>query len=146
MIMGATAAQIAQLRRMASETTTTTYSDAALTGYIERYPLLDERGQQPHSWVLANPPTLLANPLWIATYDLHAAAADIWTEKGAALAGGYDFSADGGDFKRSQAYTQALQQARYYAARRRPRPLWAHVWPTQSNTEPQPGNAPEAAD
>lgn len=142
--MTATAAQISQVRRMVAEPTTTTYSDTAIQGYIEAYPLRDERGQEPYSWLLANPPTQQANPLWIATYDLHAAAQDIWDEKAALLAGNFDFTADGAAFSRSQAHQQAQAQARYHAARRKPRPVWSHVWPVEDNREPFPGNAPEA--
>lgn len=144
--MAATAEQVARLRRMVAEATTTTYSDDDLTEYIERYPLLDERGQEPYSWLLSEPPTQQENPLWIATYDLHAAAADVWQEKAAAVASNFDFTADGASFSRSQTYQQMLAQARWYAARRRPRPLWSHVWPTASNAEPYPGNAPEEQD
>jgi hypothetical protein len=141
--MSATATQIAEVRRMVAEPTVTTYSDATLTAFIERFPLLDERGEMPYTWRLAQPPTQLANPLWVATYDLHAAAAEIWTEKAATLAANFDFTADGASFARSQAHTMAMQMARYHAARRKPRPLWSHVWPKESLLEPYPGNAPE---
>ena len=40
----ATAAQIARLRRMVAEPTEDPYDDDTLAAYIERYPLLDERG------------------------------------------------------------------------------------------------------
>ena len=96
----ATAAQIAELRRMCAEPTTATYSDVTLAAYIERYPLTDARGQESY------------------TYDLHAAAADVWNEKAAALAHLYDFSADGGSYTRSQRVAQAQAQARYHLARR----------------------------
>ncbi len=141
--MSATAAQIAQVRRMVAEPTTTTYSDATIQGYIETYPLRDERGQEPYTWLLNNPPTQSANPQWIATYDLHAAAHDIWDEKAALLAGNFDFSADGAAFSRSQAHQQAQAQARYYAARRKPRPTWSHVWPTTDSVDAFYLNAPE---
>jgi hypothetical protein len=144
--MAATAEQIERLRRMIAETTSATYSDTTLAEYVERYPLLDERGQKPYSWLMADPPTQQVNPLWIATYDLAAAAADIWTEKAAELTGKFDFAADGASFARSQAYQQAIGQARYYAARRKPRAMQAHVWPTKRNDEPFPGNAPETDD
>ena len=84
--MTASAAQIAQLRRMVAEPATTTYSDAALQGYIEAYPLLDQRGEPPYTYDYATPPAQVANPEWIATYDLHAAAADVWEEKAATTA------------------------------------------------------------
>ena len=115
----ATAAQIAELRRMCAEPTTTTYSDVALAAYIERYPLTDARGQEPYTWdVSTMPPSQLDNEAWVPTYDLHAAAADVWNEKAAALAHLYDFSADGGSYSRSQGVAQAQAQARYHLARR----------------------------
>ena len=115
----ATAAQIAELRRMCAEPTTTTYSDVALAAYIERYPLTDARGQEPFTWDVSTvPPSRLDNEAWVQTYDLHAAAADVWNEKAAALAHLYDFSADGGSYTRSQRVAQAQAQARYHLARR----------------------------
>lgn len=42
-----TATQLADLRRMVAEPTTTTYSDAVLTAIIEKYPHLDEQGEEP---------------------------------------------------------------------------------------------------
>ena len=62
--------------------------------------------------------TLIPNIWWIATYDLNAAAADVWDEKAGTLAANFDFSADGSNFSRSQAYEQALKQAGRYRARR----------------------------
>ena len=115
----ATAAQIAELRRMCAEPTTTTYSDVALAAYIERYPLTDARGQEPFTWDVSTvPPSHVDNTAWVQTYDLHAAAADVWNEKAAALAHLYDFSADGGSYSRSQGVAQAQAQARYHLARR----------------------------
>jgi len=42
-----TAVQLAQLRRMVSEPTTTTYSDTLLTSYIEARAILDQLGAEP---------------------------------------------------------------------------------------------------
>ncbi len=47
--MTATAEQIARLRRMTGEPTTTVYSDAALAAIIALYPLEDARGEGP--WI-----------------------------------------------------------------------------------------------
>lgn len=101
------AQMIAQLRRMTAEPTTTTYSDEDLLVYIKNYPIPDplKRGTREHGWV--------------PTYDLHAAAVDIWDEKAAAVAHLHDFNADGGNYQTSQPYQQALQMSRYHAARRR---------------------------
>lgn len=115
-----TAAQISQIRRMVNEPTVTTYSDALITTFIEAYPRIDERGELPYTWSSAVPPVQVVNTEWVATYDLNAAAADMWEEKAGALAGNYDFSADGGNYTRSQAYEMAMKQCRFYRARRRP--------------------------
>lgn len=115
----ATAAQIAEMRRMCAEPTTATYSDVALAAYIDRYPLTDARGQEPFTWDVSTvPPSHIVNTAWVLTYDMHAAAADVWNEKAAALAHLYDFSADGGSYSRSQGVAQAQAQARFHLARR----------------------------
>lgn len=111
--MAASAEQIGWLRLRVAEPTPETYSDSALAAYIEAHPLTDPAGYQPF---LSD--GLTANDDWTPTYDLAAAAADVWAEKAATLAGGYDFSADGGSFKRSQAYEMALRQERRWSAKR----------------------------
>jgi len=133
--MSATTAQIAEVRRMVAEPTTDTYSDALITTFIERYPLMDERGEVPYTFdTSTEPPTQDANDEWIDTYDLHAAAADIWQEKAAALGCNFDFTADGGQFLRGQLPRFALAQARYHRSRRAPQThtLWMY---------PEPGGA-----
>lgn len=128
--MTASAEQVARLRRMVNEPTTETYSDEIVAEYIERYPLEDGRGEYPWVESETNPGTLEENPDWTATYDLNAAAADLWAEKAAITAQDFDFEADGGKYTRSQAYRQCMQQSRYYRSRRsvktitqRPEPL-----------------------
>lgn len=117
--MTATAAQILQVRRMVAEPTATTYTDLIIQGTIETYPAIDENGCPPYYWSTSIPPTKIVNTAWVATYDLNAAAGAIWQEKAAALAGNYDFSTDGQSFQRSQAYNNAIGQARYYQSRRK---------------------------
>lgn len=117
--MTATAAMIAQVRRMTNETTTTIYEDADIQAYIEAHPLIDERGEQPYSWdTSTEPPTEEANDDWIATYCLHSAAAAIWEERAGVIADEFDFGADGGSFTRSQKYQQYMAQARWHQSRR----------------------------
>lgn len=99
---------LAQLRRMVAEPTAVNYTDAALSAYVEKYPVIDEHDRDPK------------NPRWEPTYDLHAAAQDVWEEKAAAISGHVDFSADGGSYQQSQAYQAAMGQARYHGARRKP--------------------------
>lgn len=150
--MAATAEQIGRLRRMAGEVGGTTYSDGDLATYIERYPCVDVRGEKPYELdISTNPPTQEANEDWIATYDLNAAAADVWSEKAGLLVKNFDFSADGGNYSRSQAHEMAMQQSRYYAARRQPSTTMQHVYPqprpeTMSRREPWIANLAEEDD
>lgn len=98
---------IDQLRRMTAEPADGSgYSDADMASALQRYPLPDGAGLAP---------TVSG---WTGAWDANRAAADVWTEKAAALAGNYDFAADGGDYKRSQAHDQMLQMARMYGSRR----------------------------
>lgn len=121
--MTVTAAQIAQVRRMTAEPTATTYTDAIITAYIEAYPLTDENGEPPRVDSDTEPGLSMVNPDWTDTYDLHAAAGDIWDEKASAMAENFDMNADGASLSRSQAYSQAMQQARYHRSRRSPRTI-----------------------
>ena len=117
--MTATAAQIAQLRRMVNEPTAGIYSDAAIQTLIETYPLMDELGTEPYYWdYTTEPPTKVDNISWVPTYDLNAAAAVIWEEKASVVAVDFDFSADGGSYTRSQVYDQYMAQARRFASKR----------------------------
>ena len=132
--MSATAAQIAQVRRMVNEPDDTTYDDDAISTYIEAYPQLDERGEAPYTFdTSTTPPSEDENEDWIATYDLHAAAADIWAEKAAIVAQDYDFQADGGSYSRSQVVAQFERQARSHRARRRPGTIRLHKWPKETS-------------
>lgn len=129
--MSVTAAMLDQLRRMVNEPDDSNgYDDDTLTAILDDYPVLDEQGEQPYTWdTSTSPPTQDVNEDWIATYDLHAAAARVWEEKATAWADKYDFSADGGQFVRHQAFDQYMRMARWHSARRAPRSLHAHVWP-----------------
>lgn len=50
------------------------------------------------------------------SYDLNAAAADVWRMKAANVAKYYDFSTDNHSLSRSQMHRQFLQQAQYYSS------------------------------
>ena len=116
-----TAAELTRLRRMIVDTAAPqTYTDAALTTIVERYPCVDMRGESPFVESVLYPGTLVLNDDWTATYDINAAAGEVWEEKAAALAANFDFSADSAGFQRSQAFTQAQQMARHYRSRRNP--------------------------
>lgn len=137
--MTATVSQIEQLRRMTAEPTEATYSDATIREYIERYPHMDEWSEEPLDDYGE------VNPNWTPTYDLNAAAADIWEEKAAAVAHRMDFSADGGNYSASQQYEQYMKQCRHYRSRRLPSsaPMVKH--PVESSTdESWIGNLPES--
>jgi hypothetical protein len=121
---------ITKVRGLTNELTTATYSDAALTTIIELYPLMDELGTEPYYWdYTTEPPTKVSNAAWLATYDLNAAARDVWEEKAAILSQDYDFKADGGDYTRSQAYEQAQKQARFFASKRSPSNIRLRPYP-----------------
>jgi len=134
--MAATAAQIARLRRMVDEPDDTTYDDDAITDYIERYPLVDERGEKPYTWdTSTQPPTQDENDDWIDTYDLNAAAADIWEEKAATVAEDFDFRADGGQYSRGQAYEHYMKMVALFRSRRSMRTISAEKWPVESSQD-----------
>lgn len=123
--MAASADNIRQLRRMVAEPTEDTYTDTDLTAYIERYPLMDTAGNDPDETD------------WTATYDLHAAASDLWTEKASCAASSYDTSTDFSRQYKSQAHAQMLKMARHHLSRRaivgmlpevRPRPMTLDVY------------------
>jgi hypothetical protein len=112
---GVDANLLSELRSMIAEPTTATYADADLAALVARYPLIDKYGLEPD------------DVSWTPTYCLNSAAANIWGRKAAAVAGLYDFTADGGTFHRSQSAKEMRAQARYYSARRAPSSLRAHV-------------------
>lgn len=128
--MTATAAMIASVRRKTAELTTATYSDSDIQSEIEKYPLVDDRGEEAFTWdTSTQPPTQDANEDWIITYDLNAAAAIIWGEKAGLLAGNFDFAVDGGNFSRNQAFENAMKQTRHFQARRSPTTMKSEPWP-----------------
>jgi hypothetical protein len=106
MTVAVPASWVARLRRLAAEPTTDTYTDLDLTEYLERYPLDDAAGYAP------------TDTGWAGAWDINLAAADVWDEKAAVVAANFDFAADGGDYKRSQPYAQALTAARMFRTRR----------------------------
>lgn len=52
------------------------------------------------------------------SYDLAGAAAQAWRQRAAMQASGYDFTADGGSFKRSQWFDHCMQMATMYDQQR----------------------------
>lgn len=109
---GTAAPDIARLRRMVAEPGTATYTDTLLVTAISNYPLPDVTGE----WPLLT--TGSANTDWTATYDLAAAAADVWDEKTNVFVDAFDFTADGATFHKSQVYAQYAKEARKWRSRR----------------------------
>lgn len=107
---------IQQMRKMINEPTANDFSDTHIEDVIAQYKLIDDFGIVPSAID------------WVPTYDLNAAAADLWTEKAGKLADRFDFVADGASYHRSQVYEQAMKQARFYSSRRKPRTITMHVW------------------
>lgn len=140
MTTNVTASQIAKLRRMVAEPTTATYSDDDIIEYIEAYPHIDEFGESPTD------DDGTENTDWTPTYDLNAAAADVWQEKAAGVAQKFDFSADGGQYSTSQQYDQYMKQVRYYRARRMPSTARMVKWPDEGKAADTSwiGNLPES--
>lgn len=134
---GTASADIARLRRMVAESGTVTYSDTLLATVISGYPLPDGAGE----WPLTTAGSV--NPEWTPTYDLAAAAADVWGEKAAAVAGAFDFTADGATFRKSQVAEQYAQQARMWRSRRAPGNHEMLVYPMPTARDLWIGNLPE---
>ena len=128
--MTATADMIAELRRMVDEPNNDPYDDDVLGAYIERYPVLDALGTKPIEVDYSTePPTLSERSEWIPTYDLHAAAADIWQEKSATVAEDYNFTADGSTLSRGDVQEQYMKQTRHHLARRKVKTITARMEP-----------------
>lgn len=134
-----TVIEIARIRRMVAESTTATYSDVLISAFVSAYPHMDEFGET----YLDDDGVINAD--WTPTYDLNAAAADIWQEKAAAISSKFDFSADGGNYSMSQQFEQYMKQARYYRSRRMPSTSPMTKTPKESmNDESWIANLPES--
>lgn len=112
------------VRLYTDERNSTAFTNPELVEVIERYPMVDSAGRSPYlsldrdEFTQETLPAEPDNPDWTATYDLHAAAADVWDAKAAKAAANYDFSADGGSFQRSQVTEAYANQARSHRSRR----------------------------
>jgi len=91
--------QVAELRRLINEPTTSVFTDLYLTERIEASACDDRFGKTPD------------DTDWEPTYNLYEAASLLWLEKATKLTEDFDFSADGGSFQRSQKYSMCLKQA-----------------------------------
>ena len=117
---------LARLRRMVAEPTEATYTDVDLIALIKAFPTAQRVGQ--NQWVVNS------SRIDVVVWDLHAAAAQIWEEKVAALIGqgAYDITADGQTLHRDQKLQQYRAQVAYHTARRRVRSVKILVAPTRA--------------
>lgn len=125
------------VRRRTGEVETSTYTLSDIQEYIARYPLVDSEGREP------------TNDEWSGDWDLNQAVADIWEEKANKFVLDFDFSADGGDYSRSQVHTQMLAMARLYRSRRSTKAVRVTVRPMPDrrwDRERWVGNLPELTD
>lgn len=135
------AGEIAELRRMVAEPTTTTYSDAILAGIIEKYMVMDQNGVDAlYVNYATTPPSFALETTWMPTYDLNAAAADVWEEKASKLTDKFDFSADGGNYSQSQAFANASKQASKYNSRRKCKSINVLKYPVESSATEESKN------
>lgn len=137
---GTAAADIARLRLFIAESGTVTYSDSLLRSVVANYPITDAAGEWPYLTSGS------VNTDWAPLYDLAAAAAEIWDNKGAAIAERFDFTADGATFHKSQQVQQYEKNARKWRARRAPGSHTAMVFPTEPATQVWIGNLAEDDD
>ncbi len=135
--MSATDDMVTNIRRMINEPDDTNgYTSDVLKEMIENYPCLDERGEAAYTWNTATtPPSKKTNTDWLATYDLHAAAADVWSEKAGKVSGQYGFTADGGQYQRQQAHKQMMDMVRFHGARRKPTTIRVQQYPDRLNAD-----------
>lgn len=118
--MTVSAEMVGSVRRMVGEPDDSNgYTDDLLEAVIGAHAVEDALGREPYYWDHSTtPPTQTAEENWVPTYDLELAAAEIWEEKAAKVAGGFDFSADGARFEQGQVYEHCMKMARHHRSRR----------------------------
>jgi uncharacterized protein with WD repeat len=134
--MTVTADMITKFRRMINEPTAINYSDDELETYIESWAVDDEFDNK--ALILdysTTPYSYITNTSWVPTYDLNAAAAEIWEEKAADIQDEFDFSAEGGNYTRSQKYQQAINMASRYKSHSKAKSVLMHKYPKEHNTD-----------
>lgn len=112
--MAASPEQIAKVRRLTAESDPRgAYSDQAIAEHIEEnaLPYRDSATGRVYR------PGQIG---WVETYDLNAAAADVWDEKAAAAAQKYTVSVDGTVLTGSQVYQQYKDRSLYFRSRSTP--------------------------
>lgn len=131
--MAATAAQLATLKRYTNEDGSgDVYTGDLLTSILESYPVSDSDGNEPDE----------SN--WTATYDLHAAAAQIWGEKAATLVCKVDSNLPGGgSYRNSQLLDNAVKMEKWHKARARARGIRFTAYPKPTDDRVWVGNLDE---
>lgn len=113
---------VATVRRKTNEPTSAVYDDDALKTIIVEYAYTDVFGTNPQfietGATATTPPVLADTEWWLPTFDLNAAASQIWEEKAGQPADDFKFGADNGSYDRNQVYEQYMAQARFFGARR----------------------------
>ena len=103
---------IARLRRMVDEPDSTTYTVADLVCYLMRHAKKDIHGEMPMQAASAGGVEL--NDDWVTSFDLNAAAGDIWEEKAAVEAAGTDFVSGRSRHMLSQKHKNMMARARRF--------------------------------
>lgn len=102
--MALTAGQLAAVKRRSGETDNGMVSDADIQLIADESGLIvDDDGYGP------------LDATYTTTYDLNAIAAEVWREKAALAADGFDFTAEGASFTRSQFFRHCMKMAAYRA-------------------------------
>jgi len=118
--MTVTVSDVRRLRSMINEPTDATWTDDDLMQLIEAAACMDKYGKEPDDYG------------WVPTYNLYQAAAELWLEKAAKVSDEFDFSADGGNFQRSQKQMMMLKQASYFESRSKALGLHLKQYPVTS--------------
>jgi len=103
--MALTSGQLATIKRRSAESDNDYVSDEDIQLIADESGLIvDSDGNDPEATG------------YTETYDLNATAAEVWREKAGMVASGFDFTAEGASFTRSQMYDQFMKMATYRAS------------------------------
>lgn len=103
--MALTSGQLATVKRRANESDNGMVSDEDIQLIADESGLIvDGSGYAPD------------HASYTTRYDLNAIAAEVWREKAGMVSGGFDFTAEGASFTRSQMYEQFMKMATYRAS------------------------------
>lgn len=135
--MAVTADLVLRVRNLIAEQDDTTFRDEDIMLAIAQHNLPDSSGRS--QWL--NLDQTIANPLWIPTYDLYLAAADLLEVKLSQVSCQVDVSQEGSSYNLSQRYDQLSRLITRYRSQRRAKSVKLRVRPPASNA--YIGNLPE---